>query len=159
MRTILRRAAAAAALALAGGAVPLLTAAPAAAAPQATSPAQYCHEQHATWTTWDGRTREAYWVPLQSTAGQQGQYLFPIESFPGCVSTVSAGLLDGWVRSDRISLPAARAQCAYLEQELGLSYPTLMRGTPVHNRTACARYLQGALAVLPPPADGPPVHG
>lgn len=138
------------------GVVPLGTSSPASAE---VNPAAYCRKHHYTFTTWDGRVRDAYWVPLRSTAGEQGHYRFPIESFAGCVSTIAAGMQDGYVASDAISLPAARAQCAYLENELGLSYPTSMRGTWVHNRTACARYLQEALSVMPPPQDGPPVHG
>jgi len=137
--------------------VPVVTASPAEGSP-GVNPAAYCSANHATFTTWDGRTRTAYWVPLES-AGQQGQYRFPIESFAGCVSTVAAGMEGGWVPSTGISLPAARAQCAYLERELGLTYPTTMRGTPVQNRTECAKYLQVALTRMPPPADGPPVHG
>ncbi len=140
----------------AGGGVAGGGAAPASAAE--VSPAAYCQEHHYTFTTWDGRVRDAYWIPLRSTAGEQGLYRFPIESFAGCVSTVANGMQDGFVSSDAISLPAARAQCGYLEAELGLSYPTSMRGTWVKNRTECAKYLQQVLSVLPPPADGPPVH-
>ena len=64
---------------------------------------------------------------------------------------------DGFVPGNEISLPAARAQCEYLEQVRGLRYPTTMYGTQVHNRTGCAHVLVDALAVLPPPASGPPV--
>lgn len=121
-------------------------------------PARYCSQNHLTFTTLDGRVRDAFWIPLVSTAGQQAEIRFPIESFAGCVSTVAAGMTSGYVSSAAISLPAARAQCAYLEAELGLTYPAVMRGTLVKHRTECAKYLQVALTQMPPPVDGPPVH-
>lgn len=120
------------------------------------NPAAYCEEHHYTATTWDGRVLDAWWIPLEA-AGQQGRYRFPILSAQGCVSTVAAGMQDGFVAGSDISLPAARAQCAWLEQVRGLTYPTVMHGTAVHNRTACAQVLQRALAVMPPPPGGPPV--
>jgi hypothetical protein len=145
--------------AVAAVAAVLAPAAPAAAGGgPGVNPAAYCDANHYTFLTWDLRERDAYWIPLVS-AGQQGLYRFPIESFEGCVSTVAAGMHDGFVPSADISLPAARAQCAYLEAELGLTYPAVMRGTTVRNRTGCAQYLQVALTQMPPPADGPPVHG
>jgi hypothetical protein len=120
------------------------------------NPAAYCAEHHYTWTSWDGRTLDAWWIPLEA-AGKPGQYRFPILSAAGCVSTVAAGMEDGFVPASTISLPAARAQCAWLEQVRGLSYPTVMYGTAVHNRTGCAQVLLDALAVMPPPVGGPPV--
>jgi hypothetical protein len=133
-------------------------AAPAAAAPggPGVNPAAYCEQHHYTFTTWDGRVRDAWWIPLEAS-GEQGLYRFPIESAAGCVSTVAAGMSDGFVPGSEISLPAARAQCGYLEQVRGLRYPTTMYGIAVHNRTGCAHVLVDALAVLPPPASGPPV--
>lgn len=123
----------------------------------AVNPAAYCTANHFVATTWDGRTLDAWWIPLRS-AGKAGDFRFPILSFQGCVSTVAAGMgADGFVDSSKISLPAASAQCAWLETVRGLSYPTVMYGTPVHNRTGCAKVLQAALAVLPPPPGGPPV--
>lgn len=148
------------AAALATAAATLSVAAPAAAAAErggpGVNPAAYCAEHHYTFTTWDGRTRDAWWIPLEA-AGTQGQYRFPVESAAGCVSTVAAGMRGGWVAGSAISLPAARAQCQYLEQERGLTYPTSMHGTAVHNRTGCAHVLLDALAVMPPPVNGPPV--
>jgi len=129
---------------------------PAVAGDPGVQPAAYCAEHHYTWTSWDGRTLDAWWIPLEA-AGQQGRYRFPILSAAGCVSTVAAGMEDGFVPASAISLPAARAQCSWLEQVRGLSYPTVMHGTTVHNRTACAQVLLEALAVMPPPAGGPPV--
>lgn len=141
--------------AAAAGAV--LPTVPAAAAGPSGSPARYCDEHHFVGTTWDGRVLDAYWIPLRS-AGKAGDFRFPILSLQGCVSTVAAGMgADGFVASSEISLPAAAAQCAWLEEVRGLSYPTTMYGTAVHNRTGCAKVLQSALAVLPPPPGGPPV--
>lgn len=135
----------------------LTPAAAAAADTPAASPAAYCTEHRFVATTWDGRTLDAYWIPLRS-AGQAGDFRFPILSLQGCVSTVAAGMgEDGFVASSAISVPAAAAQCAWLEQVRGLRYPTTMYGTDVHNRTGCAKVLQAALAVLPPPPGGPPV--
>lgn len=144
------------ALVLAGAAASLVALAVPAAAGPGVNPAAYCDEHHFTFVTWDGRERDAWWIPLEA-AGRQGQYRFPIESASGCVSTVASGMRDGWVAGAAVSVPAARAQCEYLETELGLSYPTVMFGTPVHNRSGCAHLLLDALAVLPPPASGPPL--
>ena len=142
---------------VAAAAAVLTPAAAAAADPPDSSPAAYCTEHHFVATTWDGRTLDAYWIPLRS-AGQAGDYRFPILSLQGCVSTVAAGMGDdGFVASSAISVPAAAAQCAWLEEVRGLRYPTSMYGTAVHNRTGCAKVLQSALAVLPPPPGGPPV--
>jgi hypothetical protein len=128
---------------------------PAAAGP-GVNPAAYCEDHHFTFVTWDGRERDAWWIPLEA-AGTKGQYRFPVESAAGCISTVASGMRDGWVAGASVSMPAARAQCEYLESELGLKYPTVMLRTPVHNRSGCAHVLLGALAVIPPPASGPPL--
>jgi len=153
-RPRLPRAGAAAVLA---GAAVLAAAPPASAAGgPGVNPAAYCEEHHYTARSWDGRVLDAWWIPLEA-AGQQGRYRFPILSAEGCVSTVAAGMQDGYVAGSDISLPAARAQCAWLEQVRGLAYPAVIHGTTVQNRTACGQVLLRALAVMPPPPGGPPV--
>lgn len=153
MRNGTRRALGVVAVALAGA---TSTAAPGHAAGPGVSPAAYCREHRQVATSWDGRVLDAYWVPLLS-AGQAGLYRFPLLTLDGCVSTVAAGMADGYVASTAISLPAARAQCAWLEEVRGVRYPTTIFGSEVTNRTACGKALLRALAVLPPPPGGPPV--
>lgn len=137
----------------------LLGAAPAHAAGAEVNPARFCDSHFFEWTTFDGRVIEAYWVPMRSTATSGAQVIgFSIESRAGCISTVAAGLRDGVVASDAFSLPATMAQCAYLEQAFGLTYPALLYGRfEVRNRTECGQVLRELLAVLPPPTNGPPL--
>lgn len=136
----------------------LLGAAPAHAGAE-VNPARFCDSHFFEWTTFDGRVIEAYWVPMRSTATSGAQVIgFSIESRAGCISTVAAGLRDGVVASDAFSLPATMAQCAYLEQVFGLTYPALLYGRfEVRNRTECGQVLRELLAVLPPPTNGPPL--
>ncbi len=123
------------------------------------NPARFCDEHFFEWTTFDGRVIEAYWVPMRSTATSEATTIgFSIESRAGCISTVAAGLRNGVVASDAFSLPATKAQCAYLEETFGLTYPTLLYGRfEVRNRTQCGHVLRELLAILPPPEHGPPL--
>jgi hypothetical protein len=117
----------------------------AAAGGPGVNPADYCRDNRFVAASWDGRVLDAYWIPLRSQ-GVVGQARFPILSLAGCVSSVAVGMGGGWVDSTAISVPAAREQCAWLEQRPGFGYPTRMFGSTVHNRTACAHALLGALA-------------
>lgn len=123
------------------------------------SPARYCDSHFFEWTTFDGRVIEAYWVPMRSTATTGDAVIgFSIESRAGCISTVAAGLRGGVVTSDAFSIPATTAQCAYLEESFGLTYPTVLYGRfEVRNRADCGQVLRRLLAVLPPPVNGPPL--
>lgn len=155
LRALGRAVSTAAATALALGGLTVV-AAPSSAGGPGVNPADYCRANHVTAESWDGRVLDAYWVPLRSQ-GEVGQARFPLLSLAGCISSVAVGMDGGWVDSTSISVPAAREQCAWLEQRPGFGYPTRMFGTEVHNRTGCAHALLGALAVMPPPAGGPPV--
>lgn len=146
-------------LALLVSVLPVALPASAQAAGAQVNPARYCATHFFEWTTFDGRVIEAYWVPMRSTATAGSPVIgFSIESWAGCVSTVAAGLRDGVVASDSFTIPATMAQCAYLEESLGLTYPALLYGRfEVRNRAECGQVLQDLLAVLPPPANGPPL--
>lgn len=128
----------------------------AASAGPGVNPARYCDESFFEWTTFDGRVIEAYWVPMRSATGVL--LGFSIEAREGCISTVAGGMRDGVVSSSRFTVPATRAQCAYLEEEFGLTYPTRLYGKfDVRNRTECGLVLRELLAILPPPTNGPPL--
>jgi hypothetical protein len=137
----------------------LLLADSARAAGVAVNPARYCDTHFFEWETFDGRRIEAYWVPMRSTASSGSSTIgFSIESRAGCISTVAAGLRDGVVASDRFTIPATMAQCAYLEEAFGLTYPAVLyQRFHVRNRAECGQVLRDLLAVLAPPKDGPPL--
>ena len=133
--------------------------APATAGP-GLNPAAYCDEHFFTAETTGNRVLEAYWVPMRylDEDGQERLIGFPIESRQGCISTLARGLRNGAVESGRFSLPATTAQCQYLEETFGVTYPFVLYGQfEARNRTECGQILQDLLAVLPPPTHGPPL--
>jgi hypothetical protein len=157
VRGRLTRAVLAVAAVVAGGV--LGTAAPASAGP-GLNPTAYCDSHYFEYLTTGNRVVEAYWVPMQyiDEGGQPQLVGFPIESREGCISTLARGLRNGAVDSGRFSLPATRAQCQYLEETFGITYPFVFYGQfEARNRTECGQILQDLLAVLPPPANGPPL--
>jgi len=137
----------------------LVTATPA-PAESGPSPAAYCDSHFFEYVTTGNRVVEAYWVPMRYVDAQgQAQLVgFPIESRQGCISTLARGLTAGAIDAARFSLPAASSQCQYLEETFGVTYPLVLYGQyEARNRIHCAHILQDLLAVMPPPAHGPPL--
>jgi hypothetical protein len=130
------------------------------------TPRQFCLDVYETRTE-DSETLTAHWVPIRYEIENMTMVIdLPILSLQGCISTVARGLqhlrAHGWVPADRLSMPAALSQCAYLE-ELGITYPYAFYGTYVaHNRAQCAQILvglhTGRLTPMLPPEQGPPVE-
>jgi hypothetical protein len=130
------------------------------------TPRQFCLDVYETRTDEEG-TLTAYWVPIFYPMFGNEVMDLPLTSLAGCVSTVARGLQDlrqhGYVASRHLSMPAAREQCRYLEEEFGLTYPYLFYGQyPAENRADCARILlglhTGELAPPPQHPEEPPIE-
>lgn len=135
-------------------------AAPAAAAPKAGNPAQYCRSVHQPMTNpVTGITFDQYVIDVEfSFGGETVVEEFGLSSFQACVSTVAGSMrADGVVPATAISKPAYLAQCDFLEASGFIAYPYQFYGVyPAENRADCARILQGVHSgtlelPMPPP--------
>lgn len=136
----------------------LALAVPASAAPDRES-VQIClglRETRPQTNPGTGETTDltAYWVPMVYPFDGGVVEDLAIQTLAGCATTVGRGGNVLPVPYDALSTLAINGQCAFLEEEMGISYPYEFYGNPdylARNRADCIFFLRSFhLGTLPP---------